>query len=111
MAKKRKSEHMPEAIELTFPVQYLLTEENLPYALQEGRRRALAVFLSHPAIQSFMREVRHQGTLQSDWLTKETLQRMLSRGNFDGIIVNPLPGKPTDFRSTKSLLSDSASPS
>ena len=94
---------MTERTELTFPLQYLLTEENLPYALQEGRKRALAVFLTHPAIQAFMREVRHQGTLQPDWLTKETLLRMLSRGNFDGVIVDSSPGKPVDFRSTKSL--------
>ena len=100
---------MPESAELVFPLQYLLTEENLPYALQEGQKRALAVFLSHPAVQSFMREVRHQGTLQTDWLTKETLHRMLSRGNLDGIVIDPALGKPRDFRSTKSLLKDSVS--
>lgn len=97
---------MPDSVELTFPVQYLLTEENLPYALQEGKQRALAVFLTHPAIQAFMREARHQGTLQPDWLTKETLQRMLSRGNFDGVVINPAPGRPSDFRSTKSMLKE-----
>jgi hypothetical protein len=102
---------MTEPVELAFPIQYLLTEENLPYALQEGRKRSLAIFLSHPAVQSFMRQVRHQGTLQPDWLTRETLQRMLSRGNFDGVVIDPAPGKPTDFRSTKSLLSDSGSAS